>query len=108
KKQLPVVQLLGRDGAGKKLVSLQVANEFRRLIYVLNAEALPAQNSEFATLIRLLQRETQLLPLTIYLDARDVDKAAEGRAPALKRFLSDYEGLIFLDALEPWPCGDRQ
>src|SRR5207244_3803210 len=67
----------------------------------------PAQGTEAATFIRLLQRETQLLPLTIYVDARDLDKAAEGHAAALKRFLSDYEGLIFLDALEPWPCADR-
>src|SRR5690349_22536305 len=53
--------------------------------------------SELETFIRLLQRETQLLPITIYLDARDVDKAAEGRAAAIKRFLNAYEGLIFLD-----------
>ncbi|HTG14488.1 MAG TPA: AAA family ATPase [Blastocatellia bacterium] len=108
KKQLPIVQLLGRDAVGKKLVSLQVANEFRRLIYVLNADDLPAQNAELATLIRLLRRETQLLPLSIYVDARDVDKATESRAAALKRFLLDYEGLIFLDAIEPWPCADRR
>jgi ATPases of the AAA+ class len=107
KQQLPVVQMIGRDTAGKKLVALQVANDFRRLIYLLNAEALPAQSAEAATFIRLLQRETQLLPLTIYIDARDVDKSAEGRAAALKRFLSDYEGLVFLDAIEPWPCADR-
>jgi AAA+ superfamily predicted ATPase len=107
KQQLPIVQMIGRDAAGKKLIALQVANEFRRLIYLLNAEALPAQGAEAATFIRLLQRETQLLPLTIYIDARDLDKAAEGRAAALKRFLSDYEGLIFLDTFEPWPCADR-
>jgi hypothetical protein len=108
KQQLPIVQLLGRDTAGKKFVTMQVANHFRRLIYLLNAEALPAQGAEAATFIRLLQRETQLLPLTIYVDAHEVDKAAEGRAAALKRFLTDYEGLIFLDALEAWPCADRQ
>jgi hypothetical protein len=107
KQQLPVVQMIGRDAAGKKLIALQVANDFRRLTYSLNAEALPAQGAEAATFIRLLQRETQLLPLTIYVDARDLDKAAEGRAGALKRFLSDYEGLIFLDTFEPWPCADR-
>ena len=107
KQQLPVVQLLGRDAAGKKLVSLQVAGEFRRLIYQLTAEALAAQGAEAATFIRLLQRETQLLPLTIYVDARDLDKSAEGRVAALKRLLSDYEGLIFLDTFEPWPCADR-
>jgi ATPase family associated with various cellular activities (AAA) len=107
KQQLPVVQLLGRDAAAKKLVTLQVANEFRRLLYQLNAESLPTQGAEAATFMRLLQRETQLLPLALYVDARDLDKSPEGRAAALKRLLSDYEGLIFLDTLEPLPCAGR-
>ncbi|HXD53044.1 MAG TPA: AAA family ATPase, partial [Burkholderiales bacterium] len=108
KQQLPVVQLLGRDAAGKRAIAMQVANEFRRLIYLLNAELLPAHGAEAATFLRLLQRETQLLPLTLYIDARDIDKTGEGRAAALRRFLLDYEGLIFLDTYEAWPSADRQ
>lgn len=107
KQQLPIVQLLGRDAAGKRAIALQVANEFRRLTYLLNTEVLLVQGGEAASFLRLLQRETQLLPLTIYIDARDIDKTGEGRAAALKRFLSDYEGLIFLDTFEPWPSADR-
>jgi hypothetical protein len=105
---LPVVQLSGRDSASKQAVALQVANEFRRILYRLPAESLPVHSAELETFIRLLQRETQLLPITIYLDARDVDKAAEGRAAAIKRFLSAYEGLIFLDVFEAWPSAERQ
>jgi hypothetical protein len=108
KQHLPVVQLSGRDSASKQLVALQVANEFRRILYRLPAESLPVHGAELETFIRLLQRETQLLPITIYLDARDVDKAAEGRAAAIKRFLNAYEGLIFLDVFEPWPSAERQ
>src|SRR5205085_2859686 len=36
------------------------------------------------------------------------DKAAEGRAAAIKRFLSAYEGLIFLDVFEAWQSTERQ
>ncbi len=108
KQQLPFVQLIGRDSASKQLVALQVANEFRRILYHLSAESLPTHKAELETFIRLMQRETQLLPITVYLDARDVDKAAEVRAPAIKRFLNAYEGLIFLDVFEAWPSEGRQ
>jgi hypothetical protein len=104
--RLPVVQLLGRDTAGKRLIALRVAGNFRRLPYALNTDALTAQGADTATLIRLLQRETQLLPLALYVDAREVDRA-ESRAAAFKRLLSDYEGLVFLDTFEPWPADDR-
>ncbi|MFL6216663.1 MAG: ATP-binding protein [Blastocatellia bacterium] len=105
--RLPVVQLLGRDAMGKRLIVLRVAGIFRRLLYALNIDALAGQGTDATTFIRLLQRETQLLPLALYIDAREVDKA-EGRAASLRRLLAEYEGLIFLDAFEPWPCDDRQ
>jgi hypothetical protein len=105
---LPVVQMLGRDSASKQAVALQVANEFRRIIYRLSAESLPTHSAELETFIRLLQRETQLLPITIYLEARDVDKAGEGRAAAVKRFLNNYEGLIFLDVYDAWQAAERR
>jgi hypothetical protein len=108
KQHLPVVQLTGRDTASKQAVALQVANEFRRILYHLPAESLPVHSAELETFIRLLQRETQLLPITIYLDAREVDKSAEGRTGAIKRFLTAYEGLIFLDVFEPWQSAERQ
>jgi SpoVK/Ycf46/Vps4 family AAA+-type ATPase len=108
KQHLPIVQLSGRDSASKQTIALQVANEFRRILYRLSAESLPVHGAELETFIRLLQRETQLLPITIYLDARDVDKAAEGRATAIKRFLNAYEGLIFLDVFEAWQSAERQ
>lgn len=108
KQHLPVVQLLGHDLASKQAIALQVANEFRRILYRLPAESLPVHSAELETFIRLLQRETQLLPITIYLDARDVDKATEGKATAIKRFLNAYEGLIFLDVSEAWQSAERQ
>ena len=107
KQQLPIVQLSGRDSSSKQSVALQVANEFRRMLYRLSAASLPTHSGELETFIRLLQRETQLLPITVFVDARDVDKAAEDRAQALKRFVNGYEGLIFLDVFEVWPPADR-
>ncbi len=106
--RLPVVQLLGRDPRGKQQVAARVAAGFRRLLYRLPAELLPAHGVELEAFIRLLQRETRLLPIALYVDAREVDKGSEGRAASLSRFLLGYEGLVFLDSAEPLPGADLQ
>jgi SpoVK/Ycf46/Vps4 family AAA+-type ATPase len=99
--RLPVVQLLGRDSASKRQVAAQVARGFRRVLYHLSTELLLAHSGELETFVRLLQRETRLLPIALYVDAQELDKSSEGRAATLNRFLKDYEGLIFLDSAEP-------
>jgi hypothetical protein len=98
--RLPVVQLLGREMAGKQQVAMHAAGEFRRLLYRLPVELLPANQVELETFIRLLQRESRLLPIALYLDARESDKAHEGCTAPLNRFLSAFEGLVFLDTAE--------
>jgi hypothetical protein len=106
--RLPVVQLLGRDSAGKQQIASRVASGFRRVLYHLSAGLLPAHSAELETFVRLLQRETHLLPIALYVDAQELDKTAEGRAATLSRFLKDYEGLVFLDSDEPLQSVERR
>jgi len=106
--RLPVVQLLGRDSSGKQAIAAQVANGFRLVLYRLPAELLPTQSVELETFNRLLQRETRLLPIALYVNAHELDKAGEGRAVLLHRFLADYAGLVFLDTAEPLQSADWQ
>ncbi|MBD0372205.1 MAG: ATP-binding protein [Pyrinomonadaceae bacterium] len=100
-RRLPVVQLTGRDSGGKQQVAARVAGGFRRILYRLPAELLPSHTTELETFIRLLERETRLLPVALYVDANEIDKASEGRGLCLHRFLMSYEGLVFLDSAEP-------
>lgn len=106
--RLPVVQLLGRDSAGKQQVASHVASVFRRELYRLPAELLPTQTAELDTFIRLLQRETRLLPIALYVKSPELDKGSEGRAANLNRFLAEYEGLVFWDGTEPLQAADWQ
>jgi hypothetical protein len=99
--RVPVVQLTGRDTASKQHIATQAGREFGRLLYRLPVELLPTHPGELETFMRLLQRETRLLPIALYLDAHEFDAAPEGRASLLNRFLSAYEGLVFLDTAEP-------
>jgi hypothetical protein len=56
---------------------------------------LPANHSELDTFVRLLQRETRLLPIALYVDAYEFNESAAGHASVLNRFLSAYDGLVF-------------
>jgi len=100
---LPIAQLLGPDPVSKQLIAARAAAALGRQVYCLAAEALPAQASELESLARLWQRESTLLPLALYLDAQEVDAAAQEQSPSLQRFLARAEGVIFLATRETWP-----
>jgi hypothetical protein len=97
------IQLLGRDSESKQVVALAAAHRLGLTAYRMPADLLPAQPADLETLARLWQRETLLLPVALYLDAYDVDRAAEAHATPLRRFLARTGGVMFVDAREAWP-----
>ena len=98
---LPVVQLLGGDGVSKQAIAQTVAAAFGAQAYRLSAELLPDAVGEQETLLRLWQRENQLQPLALYLDAAEVERG-DAAATLVRRFLARVGGLSFVDAREPW------
>jgi hypothetical protein len=98
---LPAVQLLGSDGASKQGIAQTIADAFGAQAYRLSAELLPTAIAEQETLIRLWQRESQLLPIALYLDAGDVERG-DATAALVKRFLARAGGLTFVDTHETW------
>ena len=97
---LPAIQLLGSDSASKQAVAHAIADALAVLPYRLSAELLPATIAEQDTLIRLWQRESQLLPLALYIDAADIDRG-DAVATQVKRMLARAGGLTFIDTREP-------
>ena len=95
---LPVVHLLGVDSASKRSIVKRTAEELGVSVYRLAADMLPATFAELETLARLYQRESQLLPVALYLDAQDSEK----EPPTVNRFLAKLSGLVFLDTRELW------
>jgi len=102
--RLRPLQLLGRDSESKQLVARAAAHRLGLTVYRLSADMLPAPPGELETLSRLWQRETLLLPVALFLDARDVDRNAEAHATPLKRFLARGGGVLFVDTREMWPA----
>jgi SpoVK/Ycf46/Vps4 family AAA+-type ATPase len=100
---LPAVQLVGPDSLSKQLVAYHVATELNRRLYRLPVELLPANPMELATLARLWQRESRLLPLALYLTAEELNGEAAGPAGPLNRFLSRSDGVFFVGVREILP-----
>jgi hypothetical protein len=96
------IQLLGRDAESKQLIAAAAAHELGLRLYRLAADQLPQQPADLETLARLWQRETLLLPVALYIDARDVDRN-DAHANLLKRFLARVTGVVFVDGRENWP-----
>ncbi len=99
----PVIQLIGADSISKQQVALQVLSWLGRHAFRLPWELLPATATELETLTRLWHRESTLLPLALYFDARETE---DGSRPAesqlqLNRFLTRCATLTFLDTREP-------
>ncbi|HEV2777782.1 MAG TPA: ATP-binding protein [Actinophytocola sp.] len=103
---VPVVQLVGQDDAGKRLVAAHAAVVSGLIAYRLPASLLPAQPEELDHLARLWLRESTLLPLALYLDVEDTD-AGEARPP-VARFLSRMAGRAVFATRESWPDLGRQ
>lgn len=96
---LPMVQLLGSDGASKQTIAQAVAESIGLQTHRIGAEMLPSAVAEQEHLIRLWQRECLLLPLALYFDAGDGD-IESGRGGS-QRFLARVGGLVFVDTREP-------
>ncbi len=100
---LPLVQLLGVDAASKLDVARQVCSALPCDLYRLALDALPLHKTELDALVRLWQRERQLLPVALYLDAQEVASAPADAATACNAFVASDVGLAFVSVREPLP-----
>jgi hypothetical protein len=98
------LQLLGRDADSKQLVARAAAHRLGLTVYRMDAAMLPSQPADLETLARLWQLSTMLLPVALYIDAHEVERASEAHATPLKRFLARTAGVLFVETRETWPA----
>ena len=101
--QSAVLQLLGSDSPSKLMVARDAAQQLGLTLYCLSTDAVPTQTADLETFARLWRRETALLPIALYLDAAEFDRAVNPQAAAIQRLLTRDIGTVFLDTREPWP-----
>ena len=98
---LPIIQLLGTDSASKELIASHTAAALGLQLYRLPSELLPNPEVELETFLRLWERESILMRIILYLDIQEPQNSTtNGSVSSLKRFLSRYKGLLFLDTCE--------
>ena len=105
---LPLFQLVGSDSASKLAVAGQVATRLGFTLYRISADSVPVQTGDQETLVRLWQRESALLPIALYVDASQLDRATSPQTVAIQRLFSRGMGVAFLDTHEPWPEPGRE
>ena len=105
---LPVFQLVGSDTASKLAIAGDIAARLGLTLYRLPADAVPVQTGDHETLVRLWQRESALMPIALYIDADQLDRAATPQTAAIQRLVSRGLGFVFLDTREPWPEPGRE
>jgi hypothetical protein len=106
---MPVVQLVGIDGASKQLVAAHAAAAVGRELFRLPFDALPQQLGDVELLVRLWRRESSLLPVAMYIDAQET-QASDSTASTtmLRRFLSRSDGILMVAVREAWPSIGRE
>jgi hypothetical protein len=110
---LPVVQMLGADATSKRLIAWRASAALNLHLYRLPARLLPTQAAELETLARLWQRQSLLLPVSLYLDAQETPSTGSGEGqepqlPPLNRFLLRSDGVFFLESQDVWQHLDRE
>jgi hypothetical protein len=106
---VPLIQLVGIDGASKQIVAAEAAAVIGRRLYRLSADALPQQSGDLEMLVRLWQRESALLPVALYVDSQDADTSpSSASAAALRRFLSRSDGIVVVALREAWASVGRE
>lgn len=94
--RVPLVQLVGPDPVSQQLIAQQATADLGLHLYRLPVALLPSQTSELDLLGRLWQRESQLLPILLYLDAHAAEADLGTLASPLQRFLMRHRTPIFL------------
>ena len=100
--RLPVIQLIGTDGASKTAVAGLIGSPFGFSLYRLPGNMVPATSPELESFARLWQRLSLLIPVALYVDSRSADDANPAQAAAIDRLLSRLDGLVFLDTRDAW------
>jgi len=100
---IPVIQLLGGDSRSKLTVAANALASLNVTLYRVAAEALPTQTADQETFARLFEREGALLPIALYVEAAQLERAGNVHAAAVQRLFARSGGAMLLDTREAWP-----
>jgi len=96
--QMRPVRLQGSDSESKRQVAVRVCSSLGLQAYVLPIGQLPGNPDDLEQFIRLLQRESLLMPLALFIDAGEIDPSEKQLlARFTQRFFQDNACPVFMD-----------
>lgn len=99
----PLIHFTGPSGAGKLAVARAFCQRAGLQLYLLDTVKLPAPDSPNARLMQsLVQRETLLTKMAIYLDLSEVNTADRAAASAVRDWVENSAGVLFVGSTERW------
>ena len=93
-----VFQLTGLDPASKQLVASRVCEQVGIQLFRIPAQIIPAQSGELETFSRLWERDSNLMPQALYIDANETESLLP-----LQRLLGRGGGIFFCGLRETRP-----
>jgi AAA+ superfamily predicted ATPase len=100
---LPVIQLCGRDAAGKRDVASWACASLGLDLHVLPADRLPQAAAELEMLQRLWEREAALGGRALLLDCGNDPAGDGGRDRAVRHWIERSRGPLLVATAEPVP-----
>jgi hypothetical protein len=97
---LPVVQLCGAEGAGRRTVAAAACTLLGLDLYAMPGQAVPTESREIEALARLWDRESALAPCALLLECGERDAGDPGREAAFSRFIDGMHGALIVAGRE--------
>jgi hypothetical protein len=93
----PVIELLGADPGGKRVVAADVARALGAELCCMPANEIPSSGGELQAMAMLWSREVALAGRALYVDAEErADAGGSTRDSALSRFVDAVPGLVLI------------
>lgn len=92
-------QLVGPDDASKKTTAGIVCGRLGLALWQMSGDLIPQRSDELGSIAQLWDRESALLGAALYIQAVDLEPAAE---KAVRRFLASIAGPAFLSTTQQW------
>lgn len=96
----PPFHFTGPPGVGKQAVAREFCARVGVQLYTLDPKRLPIQDTERHELMHLMERESALSRIAIYVDVTDIDLSDRHIASAARDWIEHSGGVVFVGARE--------
>ena len=94
----PAFHFTGPRGAGKEAVAREFCARLGVQLYSLDLKRLPASDAERHDLMHLLERETAISRIAVYIDVTELDVNDQSTARGAQDWIENVGGLVFIGA----------